>query len=59
MTDEYGYEYEPVCVVCGGDWDDMVDGHMIIATKRFHACINCIVNMEWESWEDMDFARLS
>ena len=56
MTEEY--QYEPICVVCGGDWDEYVDGHMIVATKRFHACINCIVNMEWESWEDT-FAELS
>ena len=51
------YPDEP-CVICDGDWDELIDGHLIVGGDTFHACISCIINMENKDWDEEDYLGL-
>ena len=55
MFDPYPDE---ACVICDGDWDELIDGHLIVGKDTLHACISCIINMENKDWEDGDYLGL-
>jgi hypothetical protein len=43
-----------LCVFCGEEWDDLLDGYAIIGTKSFHACFDCLIGGKWEEHEVED-----
>lgn len=51
------YPDEP-CVVCDDDWDETIDGHIIIGDSSFHMCLSCMLKMENRDWVEEDYLGL-